>query len=114
MKVNSAHVQSQAQAAQQPVKASKADIQARIKEKFGVDLGPDKAKANKSVEKEADVIVSIDSKGNKKVENEAFGDIKSNDPGSEMTQEKLKGILKTGAFQFSPKEREALNAILNK
>ncbi len=40
-------------------------------------------------------------------------DIATNDPNSPETQEKLKDILKTGAFKFSEKERKVLSGILN-
>ena len=39
-------------------------------------------------------------------------DIALNDPKDTNTQEKLKGALSRGAFNFNPKEREALEKIL--
>ena len=42
----------------------------------------------------------------------AHGDIGKNDPNSELTREKLKGILKGGGFNFNDKERKALAQIL--
>lgn len=41
------------------------------------------------------------------------GDIKPNDPNDTNTTEKLKGLLSTGGFNFSEKERETLGKILN-
>ncbi|MAZ46968.1 MAG: hypothetical protein CME65_00305 [Halobacteriovoraceae bacterium] len=35
-----------------------------------------------------------------------------NDPNSDITQDKLRDILKTGAFDFNPSERKALAQIL--
>ncbi len=40
-------------------------------------------------------------------------DVGANDPKAPETQEKLKDILKTGAFKFSEKERKVLSSILN-
>jgi len=40
-------------------------------------------------------------------------DVNLNDPKDPSTQEKLKTVLSTGAFNFNPKEREALDKILN-
>lgn len=105
MKVNSAQSQN---IAKSPKKPSKADIEAKIKAKFGVDMEEKRAE-----KKEADVVVSIDKKGKKEISEEGFGDIKNNDPNSEVTQEKLRSILKTGAFDFNPKERETLKNILS-
>ena len=48
-----------------------------------------------------------------KVESSPSGDIALNDPKSPETQEKLKSVLSKGAFNFNPKEREALEKILN-
>lgn len=40
-------------------------------------------------------------------------DVSLNDPKDPAVQEKLKTVLSTGAFNFNPKEREALDKILN-
>lgn len=40
-------------------------------------------------------------------------DVNLNDPKDPTTQEKLKSILSKGAFNFNPREREALDKILN-
>jgi hypothetical protein len=41
-----------------------------------------------------------------------MSDVKLNDPTDSNTQEKLKAVLKMGAFNFNPKEKEALEKIL--
>jgi hypothetical protein len=41
-----------------------------------------------------------------------LSDVKLNDPNDSNTQEKLKNVLKMGAFNFNPKEKEALEKIL--
>ena len=41
-----------------------------------------------------------------------LSDVKLNDPTDSNTQEKLKSVLKMGAFNFNPKEKEALEKIL--
>ena len=41
-----------------------------------------------------------------------LSDVKLNDPTDSNTQEKLKTVLKMGAFNFNPKEKEALEKIL--
>lgn len=41
-----------------------------------------------------------------------LSDVKLNDPNDSNTQEKLKSVLKTGAFSFNPREKEALEKIL--
>lgn len=102
MKVNSAS----SQINKSPKEADKADIKAKLEAKFGKKFDKKKPK------KDPDVVVSIDKKGKKEVSDQGFGDIKNNDPNSKVTQEKLKKILSTGAFQFNPKEREALKDIL--
>ena len=41
-----------------------------------------------------------------------LSDVKLNDPTDPNTQEKLKSVLKNGAFSFNPKEKETLERIL--
>ena len=89
-----------------PKKLSPEEIKARIKSKFGKDLNEQKAK--KVVEDK----VEVKKKGVSSSKDENFGDIGSNDPNSELTQSKLKDLLKTGSFQFSERERKALSQIL--
>lgn len=107
MKVNSASTSSQASS-----RPSKEAIQAKLREKFGKDFGKKPEKSEKKEDSAA--VVSIDKNGKKKVSKEGFGDVKNNDPTSEVTQEKLKGLLRSGGFNFNSKERAALDAILNK
>jgi hypothetical protein len=47
------------------------------------------------------------------IETPIKSDIATNDPRSSDTQEKLKSVLSKGAFSFNPKERDALDRILN-
>jgi hypothetical protein len=47
------------------------------------------------------------------VETPVKSDIATNNPKSPETQEKLKSVLSKGAFSFNPKERDALDRILN-
>lgn len=89
---------------------SKAEIQKRLKDKFG-----DKFETLASKKEEVKDEVNIVSK--KRIEKDlkeepVIGDIGKNDPKSETTQEKLRGILRTGAFHFNDKERGALQEIL--
>jgi hypothetical protein len=90
--------------------SSKEDIQSKIKEKFGKDFS-DK-KAVKTDGPAATVELSAKSKGVTNSTEEAFGDIQKNDPNSPETQEKLKGLLRSGGFDFSEKERQVLSQIL--
>ncbi len=105
MEVNSSNLQS-ANAQKAKKRPSKEEIKARVQAKFGIEVGKPK-------KKETDTVVTIDTKGEKKVSKEGFGDVKSNNPNAEATQEKLRAILRTGAFAFNDKERKALNEILN-
>ena len=84
----------------------KIDIQKKLQAKFGDKIMPKK----KSKVDEA----QVSDKAKKKVAIGAdeFGDIKTNNPSSEETREKLKALLKTGAFNFNDKERSALKDIL--
>lgn len=41
-----------------------------------------------------------------------LSDVKLNDPHDSNTQEKLKSVLRNGAFSFNPKEKETLEKIL--
>lgn len=41
-----------------------------------------------------------------------LSDVKLNDPNDSNTQEKLKTVLKNGAFNFNPREKETLEKIL--
>ena len=103
MKVNSATSQ---QKEVQTKKLSKEDIQQKLEAKFGKKIGIEKPKAPKD---KVEVSDSAKAKSDTKVidkEEVVIGDIGKNDPTDGITQEKLKGILRTGAFGFSDKERE--------
>jgi hypothetical protein len=112
MEVNSASSHSPAQqAAKAPKKKklSKEDIAAKVAAKFGKKSLPKKVEKPKVDEAE----VSNKAKQKEAVaKDDAVGDIGKNDPNSEMTQEKLKAVLKSGAFAFNDKERKALSQIL--
>ena len=92
-------------------KLSKEEILAKVKGKFGKTAAPKKTPPKSQAE-----ISNISDKAkakSKKDEGESVaGDIKNNDPNSVVTQEKLKNILKTGAFNFSDQERQTLSKIL--
>lgn len=103
MKVNSPT--NQAQKTKKNI--SREDILAKVKSKFGDKAAPKKTAPKEKVE------VSKNAKQKEQVESKEFGDIGKNDPNSDMTKEKLRGILKTGAFNFSDAERSTLNDILN-
>lgn len=111
MEVNSALGQKTSPAANQAdtKKLSKEEILAKVKGKFGNKAGPKKAPA--IVQNDPPEISDKAKRKGAKVEKGA-GDIKNNDPKSEVTQEKLKNILRTGAFSFNENERQALSKIL--
>lgn len=88
-----------------PKKMSKEEIQAKLQAKFGKSAAPKKSKEPNSVELHS-------KKGVNSSNDDDFGDVGKNNPKSEVTHEKLKSILKKGAFNFNPKEREALSKIL--
>lgn len=111
MKVNSAPSHTQLDVSSKDKKISspkdrRKELEKKLAAKFGDDFKLSKKNKSKSV------VVSIDRKGEAKVSEDGFGDIKNNDPSSDVTREKLKSILKTGAFEFDPKERQALGEIL--
>jgi len=106
MQVNAASGQTQAPKSKKEMEQEA--IRKKLAEKFG-----DKFKEKKKVKpKEDSVELSNSAKKEAHIDPEGFGDVKKNDPSSEETQEKLKALLKTGAFQFSDKERAALGEIL--
>ena len=84
----------------------KLEIQQKLKAKFGDKVLP----KNKPKVDEAEV--SDKAKQKVAIGSEEFGDIKTNNPNAEETREKLKALLKTGAFNFNDKERSALKDIL--
>lgn len=95
---------------QAPKSISQNEIQKRLKEKFGDKF---QSVADKKIEIKDEVSIISKKKIEKELsENPVIGDIGKNDPSSEETQEKLKAILKTGAFEFNERERGALQEIL--
>ena len=88
-----------------PQKLSNDEIANKIKAKFGKVAEIKKAPEIKDS-------VELNSKGVVSSDEENFGDVKENNPASEVTQEKLKSILKSGGFNFNDKERKALGQIL--
>lgn len=108
MKVDSVSSQkSQSKKTKSKNELKKEEILKKVRAKFG-----DKAKPKKAAPKEK---VEVSNKGKQKsqVGDDDFGDIGKNNPQSEVTKEKLRAILKTGAFAFNDAERGALNDILN-
>lgn len=93
------------QSIQSPKELQKLEIQKKISKKFGDKVLPKKKQSHNS---------NISEKAKKKISigSEDFGDIKSNKPDSDQTRQKLKALLKTGAFHFNDKERSALSDIL--
>lgn len=83
-------------------------IENKLKAKFG-----DKFKAKQSIEKEKKDEAKISTKAKNKHEFSFVGDIKDNAPDSEVTQEKLRALLKSGGFNFNEKERSVLFDILD-
>jgi hypothetical protein len=60
----------------------------------------------KFLEKEPELVDSV------KDSHLLLSDVKLNDPKDSNTQEKLKTVLKNGAFNFNPREKETLEKIL--
>jgi hypothetical protein len=85
-------------------KLSKAEIEAKIMARFG-----DKAQKKVAPEKPK---VEISNSAKDSVEEVTTGDIGTNNPDSDITQEKLKSILKSGGFGFNDRERKVLANIL--
>lgn len=52
-------------------------------------------------------------KGESKEDHLLKSDVENNDPNAEVTRGKLKDLLRSGGFNFNPKERKALSQILN-
>ena len=86
-----------------PKKLSAEDIAAKVARKFGKEAEVKKASPTPKQEDSAEI---------SKKETLAHGDIGENNPNSDVTREKLKGLLKSGGFDFNDKERKALAQIL--
>lgn len=105
MKVSAGSAQINSQA--KPKKLSPEELRERVSAKFG-----EKAQLVKPQPKPPVDTAEVKTKGVKNSTEEDFGDIAKNDPKSEVTQEKLKTILKNGGFNFNDRERQALSEIL--
>lgn len=89
---------------------SKSSLKNKLKAKFGNKFSKAE-KLNKLKELEK---VEVSKKSKKLANSESsFGDVKDNNPQSDLTQAKLKGLIRSGGFQFNDKEREALSKILD-
>lgn len=73
---------------------------------------PEMKKVDESERKEGEGVKAINQDGEEVVIDEVKSDIGKNDPNSEETQEKLRYVLRTNAFNFSDQERAALSDIL--
>ncbi|MCT4641958.1 MAG: hypothetical protein N4A33_06625 [Bacteriovoracaceae bacterium] len=103
MKVNS-----QGQISQKKSLSKKDAIKERLKAKFGKSFKGAKEK-NIEISKKA----KAKDKKNSEIEDSFKSDIGQNNPESQVTQEKLKSLLRSGAFQFNDAERRALGEILD-
>lgn len=109
MKVSNSKLQATENPKIDPKETSQAAIRAKIKAKFG-DKALEKKKEVAQGPKEK---VELNSKGGvKNSDEEGFGDVGLNNPDSQLTHDKLKQVLKTGAFKFNDKERATLAKIL--
>jgi hypothetical protein len=107
MEVSSNQVKPKNLAKNGKVSLSKAEIEAKIKARFG-----DKAKKKSAPKKPKPPEVAL-GKSSKEVGGKAVtGDVGANDPKAEMTQEKLKFLLKSGSSTFNDRERKVLANIL--
>ena len=87
----------------QPKKLSAEEVRNKLREKFG-DKVKDKPTKPK-IEDKVDV-------REQSLDVHQTATVGKNDPNSDITQDKLRDILKTGAFDFKPAERKALAQIL--
>lgn len=106
--VTSAARQNNLNLEKEKIKAEKAELKHKLAEKFGDRFKP---------VKKGDSTVVLSKEAIEKSKTAAKNDmndgvIKSNDPNSEETKEKLRGLLATGSFQFNEKEKDALEEIL--
>lgn len=86
---------------------SAAEIRRRVEahEKSLVEVNSKKAQQKEKIEKHS---------SEEELEPGVKSDIAENNPKSEETQEKLRHVLRTNSFNFSDRERAALNEILTK
>jgi hypothetical protein len=104
MKLNGAAKHKHMQSKKMEIKAEKLALQQKLAAKFG-----DRFKA---VKKKDDTVVISKEAALRAEEAKDSSSIKSDDPNSEKTKDKLKGLMRTGDFKFNDKEREALEEIL--
>lgn len=107
MEVSSNQVKPKNLAKNGKVSLSKAEIEAKIKARFG-DKAKKKSAPKKPKKPEVELSKSAKAEGGKV----GKGDIGLNNPKSEMTQEKLKFLLKSGSSTFNDRERKVLANIL--
>ena len=112
MKVNA--VQSQEKPSISNKERERQEIREKIAGKFGDKFKTKNEKAKIKLAKIDKDKLELSNSAKKKahINPEGFGDVKTNDPNAEETQAKLKGLLESGGFEFSQKERNALNQIL--
>lgn len=110
MKVDSATSQKMAQA---PKQNDNDELRKKLAEKFGKDVIGEAQKKQEAAEisKKAKNMAEGDGKIIDKAD-AVIGDVNKNDPADSITQDKLKQVLRTGAFNFNEKERNALQEIL--
>jgi len=104
MKLTGAAKHKYMQSKKMEIKAEKLALQQKLAAKFG-----DKFQAVKN--KDDTVVISKEA-ALKAEEAKDSASIKSDDPNSEETKAKLKGLMRTGDFNFNDKEQEALEEIL--
>lgn len=75
-------------------------------------LSSDKPPAMLKAEVKDGVSPDEESESSLKKSHLLLSDVKLNDPTDSNTQEKLKTVLRSGAFSFNPKEKETLEKIL--
>lgn len=104
------------QSAPAKAKISQEEIMAKVEAKFGKKAvkKPAEAEAAAPAPKSDSIEISKAAKIKKSIDDKdvVIGDIGKNDPAEDITKEKLKGLIKSGGFNFSDKEREALGEIL--
>lgn len=125
MKIDNAALITDKQVGKPPKKHLSDEVRAKLESKFGKEIAlkkaakkareteiSDRAKARKE-KKDARLAKAKMAEGSEYVK-EVAGDIGVNNPKSEMTQVKLKGLLNSGGFNFTDKERATLGKILDK
>ena len=99
---------------------AKAQLLQKNSQAFGAGFMKDDGKPVPALKKEetslklpeAEVENEGDAQSSLKKSYVLLSDVQLNDPNDNNTQEKLKSVLKNGAFNFNPKEKETLEKIL--